>query len=75
MELVENLPPIYLPHPFSHNLHQVLCEKMKIFHFFFKSGGYNDMISQAVTTNAFTVFIKKFVISLLYNAPGEMRPL
>ena len=36
-ELVENLPPSYLPYRFLHNLHSfLLWEKVKIFDFFLK---------------------------------------
>ena len=35
VELVENLPSIYLPYRFLHNLHSlILWEKVKIFDFF-----------------------------------------
>ena len=34
-ELIENLPPSYLPYRFLHNLHSfLLCEKVKIFDIF-----------------------------------------
>ena len=55
-ELVENLPPSYLPYRFLHNLHSfLLWEKVKIFDFL-KTNDYNKTFCALVaTTNCFAL--------------------
>ena len=74
-ELVENLPPKYLPYKFLHNLHSfLLWEKVKIFDFLKNIDWNKTFCAKVVNDKWFCIKSwQKFANLLLYKAPSKKK--